>query len=221
MDINFYILFLKSKDGEMEKGMCQEVFELLKKMDLSKVETRLALQCAPVITGIKIANLLIVPSKEEERVSEVLKGTGIQHYCLDRQLEKTTYLLFRVPELVAYLNEENVRDILTQVGYEDLSIVGVLTLLQNRYVSYMKNRKDFPHEMGILLGYSIEDVEGFLKNKGENFLYAGYWKVYENVEDKKLLFEAYESAKEGLLLLVGHGYPIRGIIEYLQEKFTY
>lgn len=85
-------------------------------------------------------------------------------------------------------------------------------------MTYMNTGTDFPHEMGLLLGYPIEDVEGFIKNKGENYLYAGYWKVYKDVEQKKLLFDAYESAKEGLVLLVGHGYPIHLIIKYLQEN---
>lgn len=218
MGINFYILFLKSKDGEKEKGMCQEVFKIVKNMDLCDVETRLALQCAPVITGIKISNLLIVSGRDEERVSDILKGTGIQHYCLQRQEKKITYLLFRTSELITYLHEERVRNILAKVGYNDFTIIGILSLLQNRYVSYMENKKDFPHELGILLGYPIEDVEGFIKNKGENYLYAGYWKVYQDVEDKKLLFEAYESAKEGLLLLIGNGYRIRPVLEYFQKN---
>ena len=38
--------------------------------------------------------------------------------------------------------------------------------------------------------------------------------MYKDVEEKKLLFEAYESAKEGLILLVANGYPVRAVIEY-------
>ena len=72
--------------------------------------------------------------------------------------------------------------------------------------------------MGVLLGYPIEDVKGFIQNKGEHYLYAGYWKVYECAEEKRLLFDAYESAKEGLVLLVANGYALRSIIQYVQEK---
>ena len=86
---------------------------------------------------------------------------------------------------------------------------------------YMKKQNKFPHELGLFLGYPIEDMEGFIKNKGENYLYAGYWKVYQDAEDKKLLFVAYESAKEGLLLLVAHGYSMHSIIVYIQDNFVY
>ena len=197
--------------------MCQEVFEILQTMDLSKLETRLALQCAPVIMGIKISNLLIVSNTDEVLLRRIFDGTQIDFYCLNRQDNRTIYLLFRVREFNVYLNERNVQGVLGQFGYYDLSIDVVLTLFQNRYVSYIKYKKDFPHELGLFLGYPLEDVEGFIRYKGENYLYSGYWKVYKDVEEKKLLFAAYESAKEGLVLLVANGYALRPIIQYVQE----
>lgn len=33
--------------------MSQEIFELVKGMDFKKIETQLALQCAPLIMGLK------------------------------------------------------------------------------------------------------------------------------------------------------------------------
>lgn len=201
--------------------MCQEVFEILKQMALSNVEVRLALQCAPVITGIKMSNLLIVSTENEEQVKEIFQGTGIHQYCLFRQEMKVVYFLYRIEELEAYLQASEVVQALKKFGYEDLSIIGIIQEFQKRYETYMNQRTTFPHEIGVLLGYPTEDVEGYIKNKGENYLYAGYWKVYKDAEDKKLLFDAYESAKEGLLLLVAHGYSMRSIIEYLQEKHIY
>ena len=201
--------------------MCQEVFEILKQMDLSNVEVRLALQCAPVITGIKMSNLLIVSTENEEQVKEIFKGTGIHQYCLFRQEMKGVYFLYRIEELEAYLKASEVMQALKKFGYMDLSIIGVIQEFQKKYEAYMNQRTDFPHEIGVLLGYPTEDVQGFIKNKGKKFLYTGYWKVYKDVDDKKLLFDAYESAKEGLLLLVAHGYSIRSIIEYVQDNFVY
>ena len=42
--------------------MRQEVFEIVQKMDKDNIRTQMALQCAPLITGLKVANLLIIPS---------------------------------------------------------------------------------------------------------------------------------------------------------------
>lgn len=198
--------------------MCPEVFEIVKNMDLSNVEVRLALQCAPVIIGIKIANLFCVSKEDEALVEKILNGTRIDFYCLGQRDKKAIYLLFLSPEFEIYMNEMMEQQILSSYGYSELSFAGILRRLQERYTGYMVNGNSFPHELGIFLGYPIEDVEGFIKNKGKNYLYAGYWKVYQDVEDKKLLFYAYESAKEGLLLLVGHGYDIRKIIEYFERN---
>ena len=201
--------------------MCPEVFELVKNMDLSNVEVRLALQCAPVIMGIKISNLLTLSSPEAKQVKEILKETGIHHYCLVQYKRKSVYLLYRIEDFEAYLRGYDVTNLLRKLGYINLSTIEVVKEFQNRYRTYMKNGMVFPHELGILLGYPIEDVEGFIENKGENYLYAGYWKVYQDVEEKKLLFDAYESAKEGLLLLVAHGYSMRSIIGYIYDNFVY
>ena len=40
--------------------MCQEVFQIAMSMDLKSVEMQLALQCAPLITGARISNMLMI-----------------------------------------------------------------------------------------------------------------------------------------------------------------
>ena len=126
-------------------------------------------------------------------------------------------MLFQEVQLKEYLQKTEVQSLLKVAGYDDLSVTGILRTFQQRYEFYMSKRQHFPHEMGLLLGYPVEDVEGFMRNKGENYLYAGYWKVYENIEEKKLLFEAYESAREGLILLVANGYPLRPMVEFFRD----
>ena len=198
--------------------MCGEVFEIVKNMDLFDVEVRLVLQCAPVITGIKMSNLLTVSSEDKEQVSKILDGTGIQYYCLYQQEKKSIYFLFQRLELEEYLQEVKIIAVFKIFGYNEMSLTRIFQIFKERYIGYMQQGKEFPHEMGILLGYPLEDVEGFIKNKGKNYLYAGYWKVYENVEEKRLLFDAYESAKEGLVMLVANGYALRPMIEFFRDN---
>lgn len=200
--------------------MCQEVFKIVQTMDLSQVETKMVLQCAPLIKGIKMANLLIVSSKDEEAVRVILKKTGIIHYRLLRQDEKTTFLLFRKLQLATHLNDPDVQRILKANGYEDVSLGGILRTFQCRYQTYMERGEGFPHEMGLLLGYPVEDVEGFIEHKGKNYLYSGYWKVYEDVASKRKIFEAYENAKEELIVLLANGHGIRSIIQSYREEYS-
>ena len=72
--------------------------------------------------------------------------------------------------------------------------------------------KDFPHEMGVLLGYPLEDVKGFINNRGRNFLYTGYWKVYSDLQQKMDLFGRFEQAKEQMIRLLSYGMDIQEII---------
>ena len=68
--------------------------------------------------------------------------------------------------------------------------------LGQRFREYRKAQNLlFPHEMGVFLGYPMADVKGFIKYEGKNYLYSGYWKVYENVEERKQLFENYEQVR--------------------------
>ncbi|MBR4027914.1 MAG: DUF3793 family protein [Lachnospiraceae bacterium] len=199
--------------------MCQEVFQIVQGMDKKHIETKLALQCAPLITGIKISNLLIVSSEDEESVRTILRKTGISYYRLLRQEKKTTFLLFYRSKLCTYLKDSDVQNILLENDYQDLSFGMILRQFQMRYKAYMNQEAQFPHEMGVLLGYPVEDVRGFIEHKGQNFLYSGYWKVYQDVAQKKALFAKYEEAKETLIRLLDCGIGIRLIIEIYREDF--
>lgn len=193
--------------------MCQEVFKIVQEMDKKHIETKLALQCAPLITGIKISNLLIVSSEDEDKVRAILKKTGISHYRLLRQNNKTTYLLFYRSKLSIYLQDSEVQTMLLQNGYETNSLGQILCRFQKRYETYMSEGEQFPHEMGVLLGYPIEDVIGFMENNGKNYLYSGYWKVYRDVTKKRALFQQYEEATDDVIRLLNKGIGIRCIIE--------
>jgi hypothetical protein len=77
----------------------------------------------------------------------------------------------------------------------------------------METKKDFPHEMGLLLGYPTEDVEGFITHRGDNCLCVGYWKVYANKERKLKIFERFEMATERLIQLLSYGISMGEIID--------
>ena len=55
--------------------------------------------------------------------------------------------------------------------------------------------KAFPHEIGVFLGYPIEDVIGFINNKGCNFKCCGYWKVYGDKEKAIKEFARYDKCR--------------------------
>lgn len=198
--------------------MSQEVFELVQGMDLKSIETQIALQCAPLISGLKVSNLLIISAEDEALVRIILRRSGISFFRLLRTGEKVTFLLFRKNPLEAYLKQQEVEAMLAEAGYAELSLGNILSTFQKRYAHYMSAGGRFPHEMGLLLGYPAEDVRGFVENEGKNFLYSGYWKVYADVEEKRRLFQKFENAKETVIQLLSYGVGIQDILDTYKDE---
>ncbi len=198
--------------------MSQEVFELVQGMDLKSIETQIALQCAPLISGLKVSNLLIISAEDEALVRGILRRSGISFFRLLRTGEKVTFLLFRKNPLEDYLGRQEVKAMLVTEGYVDFSLGNILGTFQRRYESYMSVGGRFPHEMGLLLGYPVEDVKGFMDNHGKNFLYSGYWKVYADVEEKRRLFQKFEDAKETVIQLLSYGVGIQDILDIYKDE---
>lgn len=193
--------------------MCQEILKIVQTMNQKHVETKLAIQCAPLITGIKISNLLIVSHEEAENLPHTLRGTGLVFLKLSEMKGKVTFLVFRRKELRDYLEDAKVQEILLSCGYEDFSFQGILYTFMERYQAYAKEEKQFPHEMGLMLGYPVEDVEGFIVHNGQNFICSGYWKVYKDAPVKQELFRKYEEAQRDVIALLAQGIGIRRIIK--------
>ena len=85
-------------------------------------------------------------------------------------------------------------------------------MFRQRYEGYLLQNKEFPHEIGLLVGYPVEDVEGFIRNSDENCLYIGYWKVYGNLPEKKALFLQFEKARDVLIGFLLEGITIAEVI---------
>ena len=46
----------------------------------------------------------------------------------------------------------------------------------------------FPHEVGLFLGYPLDDVTGFIEQKGKNYKCCGIWKVYGDPQQTQDIF---------------------------------
>lgn len=198
--------------------MCIEVFEDARILGLETLEIQLILQCAPVIAGIKMANLLIIPLAQAQQMYDYFQNSEISVFCLLEEEGKGTFLLYRRKMLEPYFGKKEVRKILIQAGYQNFSFSDILSLFRIRFENCRKKGDEFPHEMGVLLGYPTEDVEGFIKQKGKNFLYSGCWKVYENLPEKLRLFHKYEAARRSQVRLLSKGVRMEEIINIYQKE---
>ena len=192
--------------------MSFDIVDIIKEMDVHSIPLQLALQCAPVISGIKISNLLTIPAKSLRELSAVLKKTELSFRLLYPGRERLVILIYRETELKEYLEREEVMAFIYKCGYETSDISKIFPVFVKRYMRYMELKQDFPHELGLFLGYPIEDVEGFIKENGKNYLYSGYWKVYKDAELKIRLFKNYEKVQTEIVRLLYEGLDIMDII---------
>ena len=131
---------------------------------------------------------------------------------------RTAFLIYDRQPLIQYLQYKTVRGMLRQMGYQTSDLAGILQEFARRCRCYMNTKQQFPHEMGLILGYPPEDVSGFILHKGKDYLYSGYWKVYGNVDYAVEVFQRYEKAKELVLTWVIRGGTIRDILIIKSKK---
>lgn len=169
---------------------------------------QIAAQCAPLLAGLKPSNLLIIPKECTQDLQNVLQEARVSQYCLSEYDGKQVYLLYRVNELMVFLTRQDVQKLLLELGYEGIGLHAILKKVSEKYTAHKQERAEFPHELGLLLGYPAVDVRGFMEHGGKDFLYSGYWKVYGNVRETVSLFREFSRAKELVVRMVKNGCSI-------------
>ena len=160
---------------------------------------RVVTQCAPVLKGVKISNLITMKPGGWRKIRTYLKKSRIICIPLYADAEKEVLFLYRYEQLERHLKNREVREFLRSCGYESFEVASVLVRLRRRYRLYAGISKEFPHELGVLLGYPVGDVQGFIDNRGENSLTSRYWKVYQNPKEAEKIFDLYDRVKEQAL----------------------
>lgn len=200
--------------------MSSETIQMMRCMSRSQLEGQIALQCAPLLTGVKISNLLTVCAGMKRAAIRLFSNSGILCHLFYESKEKVTFFLYQKTGLEEHLNRPEVRALLQSLGYYNKTLNEILCDVSRRYTLHMGQRKPFPHEVGLLLGYPAEDVEGFIRHQGKNFLYSGYWKVYGDLRQSQRAFEAYDRAKEEVVRMVFAGTGIREILNIYNLKYN-
>ena len=174
-------------------------------------ESKLAYHTAPSLLGIKCASLVSIDENEFNIIEQInqfnikaeKKNLKIRSLC--RCKNRTLILLYNEKLLTKRLKEKESRDILLNYGYDiDFKLENDLVHLSD---SIAKNN-DFPHEIGIFLGYPIEDVAGFIEHKGDNFKLCGCWKVYGDIEKAKRMFKSFDNCRAFLCNKLNQGNDI-------------
>lgn len=151
--------------------------------------------CSPTLAGIKTGALFncAYPSEREMR-SEVrswnktLSPKGLRVLPLRYNGRTALIYIYRPAMLSIDLKNETARRLLRRCGYVSETPEGCIVQLMRRFAEC----DEFPHEIGLFLGYPPEDVCGFIANKAGGYKCVGYWKVYGDEEKAKKAFAKFE-----------------------------
>ncbi len=170
------------------------------------LDTLLASHTAPTLLGAKPANLVSLPcfkafSQMVQNYNAHLNPQDIYFYPVCRCSCKQLLLVYRKTKLQNTLCDPQKRAFLLSRGYPVYHKHNVRAHL-DKVLACLARRispaQDFPHEIGIFLGYPLEDVTGFIANNGCNYKYSGCWKVYGDEARSRRLFAQYKSCKQQL-----------------------
>jgi hypothetical protein len=149
--------------------------------------------CAPTLAGMKIAGLFRCPqeSKSTDPIDEWDQRFATKGLRLVRLSEGVTgplVYVFRPSAVQQVLRRSDTAAFLSAAGYGGCAdLEDYLDVLKQR----LRDQQDFPHEIGIFLGYPLHDVIGFIENKGRRYMLSGDWKVYQNRSSAERLFAAF------------------------------
>ena len=190
----------------------QEIMKLRTSQDEEvRMALLLAIHCAPILSGSKAANIMTVTVHEFDRIGYLLQDTGIRYRFLKTKGDKGILYLYREKRLRQYLEQEEIQEFLSEYGYDEVNIAKMLNLLSKRIRMYNDQDAVFPHEIGVFLEYPLGDVKGFLANEGKNFMYSGYWKVYQDLQGAVRRFTQYDMERELTIQALMQGKTIREI----------
>lgn len=162
-------------------------------------EKYLIKNCAPTLASLKTGSLfncaLCGKCELKENLSEwggVLYSSGIRFFVLKEDEKSALVYVYQAGALGKILEDARVRSFLKKCGYTDFSTEAVLKKLKERF----SHGGDFPHEIGIFLGYPLGDVIGFIQNSGKNCKCTGCWKVYCDECSAKKTFDKFKKCTE-------------------------
>lgn len=164
---------------------------------------------SPTLARLKLGNLFNHVMGQDfpaefAALHRQLKDRGVTMTILKVANGKALIYIYRSEELEKTLACDGVRRLLRACGYNRFDVKGALYTLKAR----LRDLDAFPHEIGVFLGYPLEDVLGFIENGGRNCLSCGCWKVYSNECEALKAFERYEKCKAVYQRLFASGCPL-------------
>ncbi len=155
--------------------------------------------CSPTFAGLKTGNLFSVDINDREKFNAEVREFNRRFACKGIRMIPVKYskkyvliYVYRPKMLKRDFANEQVCRVLKEKGYSYSNADRCVAQL----VKHLEQDSDFPHEIGLFLGYPVDDVLGFMRSSREGVKYTGVWKVYSNKDAALETFDRYKRCTE-------------------------
>ncbi|MBR4711151.1 MAG: DUF3793 family protein [Clostridia bacterium] len=166
--------------------------------------------CAPTMASLKTGNMFNCAFESREQMlrelrqlNRRLRHKGLRILPLRWREGRALLYLFRPKLLQRDLRDPLAGRILTECGYACTEANACLA----RLIARLRTEPDFPHEIGLFLGYPPADVDGFMHRK-EACKLSGLWKVYDDAEGAVRQFARCRHCTEVYLNCLSRGFSL-------------
>lgn len=170
---------------------------------------------SPTLGGIKTGSLFKVNKSNQIDLEKEIKYYNWLLNDLDLYLEiiyschkYDLIYIYKLRMLLEDFDNDETKDFLKSYGYECNHIDDYINNLKKRFNLLHKT----PHEVGIFLGYPLNDVKSFIKYKGRNFKISGCWKVYGDVKSCSKKFQDFKQYKNKFTYLYENNHTLKSLI---------
>lgn len=148
----------------------------------------------PVILGSKPCEILNIPLKDINRLNKLNDIENFFNNCF-----KITYKIINTTDggtRILFINKKSLSNVLDSkkcinflkfVGYpSEYSLDSYIDILIDKLHS-----SEFPHEIGVFLGYPLKDVVGFMGYGKFKLSKVRYWKIYGDPEVSDMVYNRF------------------------------
>jgi len=164
--------------------------------------------CAPTLANLKTGSLFVCPITDRpsffsslRSLNELLVPKGLRALPLRIREYSALVYLYRPSRLKKDLEDPAAVKILQDHGY---SCYGKCL---PKLIERVRASEEFPHEIGLFLGYPPEDVQGFLDHRPCKC--SGCWKVYGDENKAKKTFDLYKKCERVYCQQLARGIDIK------------
>lgn len=188
------------------------------------IEKFLIYNVSLVISGVKPSATVTIKKGNENLYDKWIKygvhfleSIGLKYVNLRECDNALIILIYNEDLLKSYVFRDENKKFLIQIGYEEENNISkYLFILKDRYKEF-----NCPHELGIFLGFPLNDVKDFMECKKDKCLSCGYWLVYNNLREARATFNMYDKVKDYTINHILNGDSSYNIVLNIKELFNH